>query len=231
MATSESGRIAAVYAGYHASPDAGNWYASRGNRAISAERRRCVQRLLRRAGLLPLAGRDILEIGCGFGGILQLLRDHCGADESRMTGVDVRPDVVEVARAALPTARLEAVDGRALPVADASADLVVTFTVFSSVLDDAPTAALAAEAMRALRPGGHILWYDMRRTNPWNRAVRPFGRAQIAQLFPGFAMRGHSLTLLPPIARRLGIFTRPLYPLLGALPPLRSHLLVLLKKP
>jgi len=39
------------------------------------------------------------------------------------------------------------------------------------------------------------------------------------------------VTLLPPLARRLGPATPLAYPVLAALPPLRSHLIGLLRKP
>ena len=50
-------------------------------------------------------------------------------------------------------------------------------------------------------------------------------------LFAGF--RGHwtSLTLLPPLARRLGPLTPFAYPALAAIAPLRTHLLGVLIKP
>ncbi|MGE3854369.1 MAG: hypothetical protein AB7K09_21745, partial [Planctomycetota bacterium] len=78
---SEAERIAAVY-GEYAAARAGRerWSGSnRGNRAMSAERRRRVQRALQDCRMLPLAGRDILEVGCGSGGILRMMRDQFGA--------------------------------------------------------------------------------------------------------------------------------------------------------
>src|SRR5690606_16237729 len=99
----------------------------------------------------------------------------------------------------------------------------VTFTVFSSIPDPSIRRNLADEIRRVLRPGGAVLWYDMRLPSP-NRSVRPLGRSDVAELFPGMAVRLESTTVLPPLARRLGDQDRRLYPLLRTLPPLRSHL-------
>jgi len=49
--------------------------------------------------------------------------------------------------------------------------------------------------------------------------------------FAGYEVQLRSLTLLPPLARRLGPWTEALYPLLGLCPWLRTHLVGLLIKP
>lgn len=100
-----------------------------------------------------------------------------------------------------------------------------------SILDDQLAASLAIEVDRVLKSGGAILWYDVRLNNPSNPHTRPIGRRELGVLFPGYALHLHSLTLLPPLARRLGRLTAVLYPALAALPPLRSHLFGLLVKP
>ena len=83
---------------------------------------------------------------------------------------------------------------------------------------------------RVLRVGGGVLWYDFRFNNPANRNVRGMGRRSIIRLFPNFELRLQSLTLLPPLARRLGPLTSVLYPALARLPFLRTHWLGLLKQ-
>lgn len=54
--------------------------------------------------------------------------------------------------------------------------------------------------------------------------------AQIRRLFPQLEMHLHTATVLPPLARRLGRLTQSLYPVLAAIPPLRTHYLGLLMK-
>src|SRR5262245_11325951 len=76
----------------------------------------------------PLAGRTILEIGCGAAGNLRFLFS-CGA---RVEGADISPKMIEVARR-LNAARgvdfpLHVIDGAHLPHPDASLDVVLTVT-------------------------------------------------------------------------------------------------------
>ena len=92
-------------------------------------------------------------------------------------------------------------------------------------------ANVAHEISRVLKPGGAVVWYDFRYDNPQNRNVRGLGQQEVEALFPGHAASLRTVTLLPPIGRRLGPATGLLYPLLSAFPPLRSHLIGLLVKP
>jgi ubiquinone/menaquinone biosynthesis C-methylase UbiE len=114
-----------------------------------------------------------------------------------------------------------------LPVVGESVNAVVLSTVFSSIINRADRQRVAAEAIRVLRPGGVILSYDLRLWSPRNRQVRPIGRAELTRLFPKAAIKTYSMTLLPPLARRLGKATDALYGPLVAVPPLRTHLFTL----
>ena len=55
--------------------------------------------------------------------------------------------------------------------------------------------------LRVLRPGGHILWYDLRFSNPARAAVRGLNRDAIRKLFPGCSIRFETTTLAPPLSR------------------------------
>ena len=112
-----------------------------------------------------------------------------------------------------------------LPYAGASFDLVAQMTVVSTILDPATRARVAGEMRRVLRPDGLILWYDLRRNSPGNLGVRAVGRAELDRLFPDCTIDTRSLTLVPPLARRLAPHAWWLAALLGALPPLQTHLL------
>jgi hypothetical protein len=90
---------------------------------------------------------------------------------------------------------------------------------------------VASEVRRVLRPGGALLWYDFRVGNPWNPHVRAMSRRSIRALFPGWRGSFRLVTLLPPLARRLGSLTPVFYPVLGTLPPLRTHWAGLLERP
>lgn len=231
-AEQELERIRAVYAAYDRSarvqrrwdPD------NSGNVAIEREKARRIERLLLRTGQWP-AGEDcVLEIGCGAGDVMDGLR-ALGIPEENLHGVDLLHDRIEAARGRLPQAHLQCGNGAELPYASRQFALVLLFTVLSSIQSPAMSQALAREAARVLRPGGAILWYDLRRPNPWNPEVRAVSRGELRRLFPDFHQELMSATLLPPLARRLGAATPRLYPLLAALPCLRTHWLGLLVKP
>jgi SAM-dependent methyltransferase len=201
--------------------------ANRGNVAILAELERRVESVLRRAHFLPLTGLKILDVGCGYGHFLGLLR-ALGASPSNLHGVDLLPERIEVARARHPGLDLTIGNGEELRYPDGTFDLVLLFSVLTSILDPRVQTNLAAEARRVLRPGGAILWYDLRYDNPWNPHVRGLRPRDVARLFPDLLPALETMTLLPPLARRLGPFTPVLYPLLARLPFLRTHQLGLL---
>jgi SAM-dependent methyltransferase len=201
-----------------------------GNRAIMAERRRVMRSLLADADLLPLDKAKVLEVGCGTGHVLASLVE-LGAEPANLFGVDLLTGRVEQARRAHPEVEFAQANAEDLPVENESIDLLLLFVVFSSILDPAMRQNVAAECARVLRPGGSILWYDFRYDNPQNPHVRGVGRRELERLFPGFEPRLRMLTLIPQVARRLGPLTPLLYPLLAAVPPLRTYYMGRLVKP
>ncbi|TMB98895.1 MAG: methyltransferase domain-containing protein, partial [Chloroflexi bacterium] len=91
----EAERIAGVYR-EPTLRDGARWdLRNAGNRAILAERRDHMKRLLQRQGWLPLGDRKVLDVGCGGGAELAWFRE-LGA--SSLTGVDLLPERIEAAR-------------------------------------------------------------------------------------------------------------------------------------
>jgi ubiquinone/menaquinone biosynthesis C-methylase UbiE len=201
-----------------------------GNRAIMAERRRATRTLLSKHGLVPLGERKLLEIGCGTGHVLAAF-EELGARPENLHGIDLLPQRIERARMNFPRLHFEVGNAEALDHPDASFDLVLLFVVLSSILDPVMRHNVAHECTRVLCPGGSILWYDIRFDNPQNRNIRGITRPQIAELFPGFDLDACTLTLVPQLARRLGPLTPRLYPLLAAVPVLRTYTMALLSLP
>jgi SAM-dependent methyltransferase len=204
--------------------------ANRGNQAIVQERDRILAQLLNNSGFGPLGQRHILDIGCGAGGVLANLQKW-GAEPKKLVGVDLLAERIQMARERFPQIAFHQANAEALPFPDDTFDLALMFTAFSSILSEEMRLNVASEARRVLRRGGAIVWYDFRYDNPFNRNVRGMGRRFIKQLFPEFVLRLRSLTLAPPLARRLGVFTDRLYPILARVPFLRTHYLGLLIKP
>lgn len=223
----EVDRLTSVYREYVPAV-AERWSAENaGNRMIHVRLRQGMARLLAKHRLLPLNDCRILDVGCGYGSFLAAMQG-LGAREPNLHGVDLLSERIEGARRTYPSIDFRVGNGESLPYESESFDLVMTFTVFTSILDSGMRANVAAEMRRVLRSNGAILWYDFRYDNPWNRHVRAVRRADLAKLFAGFELDLETITVLPQLARRLGRSTPVLYPLLAGIPPLRTHYLGLL---
>jgi ubiquinone/menaquinone biosynthesis C-methylase UbiE len=185
---------------------------------------------LTRAGALPLAGRRILDVGCGAGQWLADLETF-GASRDRLAGIDLVPERAAQARARLPGADIREGDGAALPWEDQSFDLVVQSMMFSSILDPAVRASAAREMARVLDRDGVVLWYDFFLRSPGNPGVRRVGRRELGELFPGFELRWRRVTMAPPLVRVLVPRLRPLASVLQALRVLDTHAMAVLRRP
>ena len=104
-----------------------------------------------------VAGRDVLEIGCGTG----LILERTAAVARWATGIDLSAGMARFSagRKGLTVAQASATD---LPFADASFDVVYSFKVLPHVPD---LAAALAEIRRVLRPGGRAF---VEVYNPWS---------------------------------------------------------------
>ena len=108
-----------------------------------------------------LAGKRVLDIGSGVGGIDALLVASYHAAE--VVGIDVEPLLIERARSLAASKGLSdrvsfrLVDPGPLPFADASFDVVFSKDAIVHVPDKP---ALYREVLRVLRPGGRFLASD-----------------------------------------------------------------------
>ena len=109
------------------------------------------ERIVRRAAVAP--ADDVLDVACGTGNAA-LRAAQAGA---QVVGVDLTPELLEVAARLAEEAGVEVQwiegDAEALPVDDASFDVVVS--VFGCMFAPRHRVA-AAEMARVLRPGGRL---------------------------------------------------------------------------
>jgi ubiquinone/menaquinone biosynthesis C-methylase UbiE len=107
--------------------------------------------------VLPLAqSREVLEVGCGTGLILNRLAEVA----QRAEGVDLSPGMLELARQrGLSVREASATE---LPYADNSFDTVCSFKVLAHVPD---IQRALSEMARVCRPGGHVV---AELYNPWS---------------------------------------------------------------
>ena len=120
-----------------------------------------------------LAGKDVLEVGCGSGFAVQLFAE-AGA---RVTAVDLTPWAVETTRSRLAAFGLDAdvdeADAERLPFASDSFDLVFSWGVIhhTTSMDTA-----LSELVRVCRPGGRVVVMVYHRRSLFYVFYRAFAR-------------------------------------------------------
>jgi SAM-dependent methyltransferase len=147
-----------------ASPDLEQFFAT--GRRIAAE-------ALDDAPAVPSQWDLAVEIGSGLGRNCLALAERFDA----VIGVDVSPEMVAAANdcAGHPKIRYVVGDGSSLPIDDATADLVLSFTVFQHIPSSRVIERYIEDAGRVLRPGGVLVfqWNNERGATWWRvrRAV------------------------------------------------------------
>ena len=181
-------------------------------------------------GHTDLSEKRILDVGCGSGGWLRRFLSY-GAIPEHLYGIDLLPDRIARAQALHPNIHFICGNATSLPFPDTTFDLVVTLTMFSSILDFSLQQSIACEMWRVLAPGGLLISYDFAYNNPRNQAVHAVNRGNMHRLFPAASLTFQKLTLAPPIARLL----TPRLPLLSttleSLNLFNTHLIATALKP
>lgn len=196
-----------------------SWSAANpGNRAARAELLAAVLG----AAAPQLRGEGaLLDCGCGYGWLLAALVE-AGAEPRRLHAVERDRERAEAAARRVPGAVVLNADARDLPFADGEFAAVFQLVSLSSFGSARSVGEALAESRRVLSPDGLLLVYESRLPNPFNRGTRRLRRADLGAA--GLEVRGaRSLTLLPPLGRRLGALTPALHPRLSRVAPLRSH--------
>jgi SAM-dependent methyltransferase len=169
-----------------------------------------------------LAGdAPLLDIGCGTGWWLERLAQR-GVAPERLHGVELDPVRASAAAARVRGATVRYVDARTLPWADDTFAAAFLLLVLSSAGGRGASSVILADARRVVRPGGLIAVWEPRVPTPANRSTR---RVTLAELRAALGVESTScpVTLLPPLARRVGPRA---YRGLARITPLRTHRLV-----
>lgn len=124
-------------------------------------------------------GSKLLDVGCGTGAKLMLLKKYCDT-----WGIDIHQRAVELSQRR-GLGNIQQGDATRLPFADAEFSHVICCEVLQNLPDDA---AGVAEAFRVLRPGGH--YYISEQAYPILRsqhdisqeAVRRYTRARLREM-------------------------------------------------
>ena len=112
------------------------------------------------------SGRDVLEVGCGTG----LILDRVARFARRASGIDLSGGML--ARAAARGLRVAQASATELPLGDASVDVAYSFKVLAHVPD---VAGALREMTRVVRPGGVVIaeFYNARSLRRLVKAVKP----------------------------------------------------------
>jgi demethylmenaquinone methyltransferase/2-methoxy-6-polyprenyl-1,4-benzoquinol methylase len=129
--------------------------------------RRWKTRVIRLCDVKP--GRRVLDLACGTGD----LTFGAAAKGARVTGLDLTPGMIELARQKPAVAAMPATwvvgDMCALPIADEAFDIVTTGYGLRNVPD---LAGAIAEIVRVLKPGGQLCSLDFDRPEArWLRSI------------------------------------------------------------
>jgi ubiquinone/menaquinone biosynthesis C-methylase UbiE len=102
---------------------------------------------------LPLAGAQVLEVGCGPGNVTRALLNR--RPDLRIHAIDYAPSMVALARTLVPAATFAVMDARAIGTLTERPDgILVGFCL--PYLSPDETRQLIQDSARLLRPGGSI---------------------------------------------------------------------------
>ena len=148
---------------------------------------------------------SILDLGCGYGRALGLLFDR---GYHNLIGLDPAPAMIALARERFPAITFDELHcPPQLPLADASVDATLLFTVLTCVPTDLGQRAIVEEVGRVLRPGGLFyisdLWLqtDERNRERYIRDEPKYGTYGTFDLPEGVTVRHHDPRWIEALTR------------------------------
>jgi SAM-dependent methyltransferase len=183
--------------------------------------------------LAPLGERRLLDAGCANGKWLEICCNRWGARQIHCFGNDKREDRWREWRQTNPRTEITFVlqPTHELDFTPHSFDLVHQSMMLSSIVETETRTRTAEALWRFLRPNGILISYDFW-LNPLNLGTVGIDWAELQRLFPdGRKVYARSLTLAPPLGRKLTMLRKPILLALEKLRFMNSHLLVALQRP
>lgn len=204
-------------------------YFDEGNLFIIQSRERQVVRIIKKYVGTELNCKRILDVGCGTGGELRNFLKY-GARPENLYGIDLLKERIEQAKKINPNINFVCADAQTLPFPDNFFDIVMQFTMFTSILSENMKQNVAREMLRVVRRDGIILWYDFMYDNPKNPDVKGVKKKEIFSLFPNCEFDITKLTLAPFIARKLACVSWLFCYLMEKIQLFNTHYLVVIRK-
>jgi ubiquinone/menaquinone biosynthesis C-methylase UbiE len=204
-------------------------YFNKGNLFIIHQREKALLDILNKFNFSDIANKKILDIGCGTGGTLRRFIDY-GAKPENLYGIDLLEDRIEIAKKLHPKINFICGTAENLPYPDEFFDIVMQFTVFTSILDIQLKKKIASEMLRVLKKDGIIIWYDFHVDNPKNLDVKGVKKDEIYSIFPDCEIFLKHVTLAPPISRKLAPFSIILCQILEKIPFLCTHYIGVIRR-
>jgi cyclopropane fatty-acyl-phospholipid synthase-like methyltransferase len=102
-------------------------------------------------------GMRVLEVGCGAGAVLSLLR----STQASFAGVDYSAPHLQIAGKVLPEMEFQLAEAAALPFPNGTFDAAFSYGVFLYFTDTGYASQVLREMLRVVRPGARILIQDV----------------------------------------------------------------------
>lgn len=135
-----------------------------------------ILRIIEHLTMLMAPSIRVLDIGCGNGYLLELLRESF--PEAELVGIDFCIEMVELARSRrIPRCNVQQGDVRSLQFPDSSHDVVIAERCLINLLDVADQARGLRELWRVLKPAGYLILLEAFRDglDNLNKAKRELG--------------------------------------------------------
>jgi len=196
---------------------------------INQGKERAILDILSICNIKNISHKKILDLGCGTGGVLRDFLRY-GANPELCCGIDLLPERIEVAKKLSPNIDFRCGNAEKLPYKTNSFAILLSFTVFSSILDKDMKINIAHEMLRVIKSNGIILWYDFHMNNPQNRDVRGIKKNEIRRLFVNCDLRFNRITLAPPMVRIIAPYSFIICYLLEMINIFNTHYIGIISK-